>query len=1024
MEGLEIIGFTPPPSCYNLVNCTTGAVDYVINGTANGVDLSANVNQYVGQITIAGTTYYGCWNIQVSFDCTGYRTDLELTQLADSSDAVDYCGCPNGYTFNEDSGLCELSEPAEQPVIVLNALSADIPGLIGTNYSKYGAVIYDDITNAIFPIIATPQPAGNPVVQNCNTIIPPAVTPHTLVTTGNDIPWPPVLSPPIPQDFNSFNKSFRENVGTGAAIQPVESVVSQAWYNTSPWPPPTPPTPYTILYTWLSKYGLNITAPGTSGVVGNIPVRTWIGFNTCLEVTTETTYCLAMAADNAVRLFINGDLKIELNVGNSEIFSSGYVHVFPITLQPGIYQVRIEGLNYSTTGAFALGIYDVDPITLATYTLPSQLDAVKIFVTSDLVGQPYQTSSNPQYGYTCVTGVLNTCDGYDCVSTAPFRPCCYQLIKCDGTVEYQINYNGIQQTGIPAPGTILPPQVITSLTFMIDGNPSTITGCWTLQAAQCDPMLPEYNWEDVQLINLTASCETCNPEYYTLNDCTTNEPYEYNNQVVYLSYTGNCYTGTCPTDIGTQIITSITNESIGEITGCFSLTKIQKLPDGEVASAYQTFVQEITLVDTCAICNPPCYLLTDCTDPNNTIVVSGDLSQYVGYVINLAGCDSICWIVSLADSCEGSAPVPPITNSYAPISGAPLDKCCYKYGKVSSFAGTIEINSDTYNLSSTNLIDLINEITALGFGTCVLSDPGNGSDFGMVICIIGISDYGPLTFNNGDKITTQSCSYDTVVKFCNYTSYQIPFGQNVIVNVTINGIGYVSLVLPTVTGFEIVNYLNSLGLGLFSMNFSGITPPILGTIYVEGVNNYGSIILTNANTGQPITTLYFDDCLGAVINCEECLPDPPEPTPFTLHTRKVKPGYDTKGCPPEYTEKVLCNYAEQAFDEMAKARYGIKICCEKDFDYWDIKKQILELKALYDEDICQVQFPCKCYSLSNSNPTTPTLFNYSDCNAKYLTISVTQADGIVKVCATNVPVGMGGTPTVVLNGLCQDEICP
>ena len=195
MEGLELVELTPP-SCYNLVNCTTGQIDYVINGTSNGVDLSANVNNYVGQIVIGATTIYGCWNIQVSFDCTGFRTDLGLEQLADSADAVDYCGCPNGYTYNDISGLCELVESANQPAIILNALSADITSLLNSNYSNLGAVIYDDITNAIFPIIATPQPSGNIIVQNCNTIIPPATTPHLLVTTPNDVPWPPALTPP------------------------------------------------------------------------------------------------------------------------------------------------------------------------------------------------------------------------------------------------------------------------------------------------------------------------------------------------------------------------------------------------------------------------------------------------------------------------------------------------------------------------------------------------------------------------------------------------------------------------------------------------------------------------------------------------------------------------------------------------------------------------------------------------------------------------------------------------------------
>lgn len=83
-------------------------------------------------------------------------------------------------------------------------------------------------------------------------------------------------------------------------------------------------------------------------------------------------------------------------------------------------------------------------------------------------------------------------------------------------------------------------------------------------------------------------------------------------------------------------------------------------------------------------------------------------------------------------------------------------------------------------------------------------------------------------------------------------------------------------------------------------------------------------------------------------NCEDCVPK----CPVELNTRSVKPGFYTPGCPPDYTVKTSCMYAEQVYDEMVAIRYGINICCDHDIDRWDIKKQLLDLKALYDECLC------------------------------------------------------------------------
>lgn len=98
-----------------------------------------------------------------------------------------------------------------------------------------------------------------------------------------------------------------------------------------------------------------------------------------------------------------------------------------------------------------------------------------------------------------------------------------------------------------------------------------------------------------------------------------------------------------------------------------------------------------------------------------------------------------------------------------------------------------------------------------------------------------------------------------------------------------------------------------------------------------------------------------DNCTEAVtviISYDACLPIPvPVIPPLQLNTRPVKPGYTTPGCSPEYTEKVNANFSDQVYAQMLSVRYGLTTCCQEDLDYWDIKKELLDLKAINDNNL-------------------------------------------------------------------------
>jgi photosystem II stability/assembly factor-like uncharacterized protein len=108
-------------------------------------------------------------------------------------------------------------------------------------------------------------------------------------------------------------------------------------------------------------------------------------------------------------------------------------------------------------------------------------------------------------------------------------------------------------------------------------------------------------------------------------------------------------------------------------------------------------------------------------------------------------------------------------------------------------------------------------------------------------------------------------------------------------------------------------------------------------------------------------------CVSEVIEsfttCVACLPPVPPPPPLELHPRRVKPGYYTAGCSPEYTEKISCNFAESMYSKMLVDRYGLTICCENDWTNWRVKKVLLDFKAIYDPALC------KCYLQECCPPT-------------------------------------------------------
>jgi len=304
------------------------------------------------------------------------------------------------------------------------------------------------------------------------------------------------------------------------------------------------------------------------------------------------------------------------------------------------------------------------------------------------------------------------------------------------------------------------------------------------------------------------------------------------------------------------------------------------------------------------------------------------------------------------------------------------------------------------------------------------------------------------------------------------------------VTMMING---VPVAIPfTLSQTNILLYLNGLSLGTFSGTFAGGTFGLC----VDGTEVYGNITVSYTQ-GTPLTvnpvcrieeeiniliSTYttcicangnppVDPCIGctpSIIilnvypnvqgrpNCAACLPEPPAPIPLTLHPRKIKPGYDTPGCDPAYTQKVSCTFAEQVYDAMVAVRYGIKICCDQDLQKWDIKKQLLDLRAIYDPALCANLIPpcpescppvcpvepilCYCYTIKHFTTGTTT-YEYTDCLLGTVIKFTSEEIEVAYVCSRTLPVIIhiscgteissieGGDTVCLTNADCQQPEC-
>ena len=198
---------------------------------------------------------------------------------------------------------------------------------------------------------------------------------------------------------------------------------------------------------------------------------------------------------------------------------------------------------------------------------------------------------------------------------------CYELVNCTDVTD--IIYSTAQS---------LSPYANLGEVVQIQGYDN----CWIVSSVvDCDCAI------DVVVLQAYDNCEECNPApNYVLTNC------DDATTIIYTSSDLSAYLD--------QVV-----ELDPDCPGCWIVGQI----NGPIPS--DVVVTVSTAFDDCEACKTTYYILEDCTDTENPIITSTDLSAYVGQIIILDWCPTTCWTVAVSQSSVGAGVLGDISNEFS-----------------------------------------------------------------------------------------------------------------------------------------------------------------------------------------------------------------------------------------------------------------------------------------------------------------------------------------------------------------------
>lgn len=365
----------------------------------------------------------------------------------------------------------------------------------------------------------------------------------------------------------------------------------------------------------------------------------------------------------------------------------------------------------------------------------------------------------------------------------------------------------------------------------------------------------------------------------------------------------------CNNTYATQYTYDDLSEYVGQTVltdcGCFLVELISYAPPS---------VQPIVIVtafDSCENCLRPYYKLTEC-NTEEEIYTYSDLSMYVDQIVKIANCDE-CWTVTETNVPDNPGIVT-VVNSYE------------------------------------NCIDCVT--TAPCICTNVRNDNAVAYTYDYIDC-----------FGETQSITVQPG--ETSPKVC-LIRWLEPKECN-------------CLIMTSTAGSSVTsNVLNSTGT---LINFRPSWEGIPGTLFIY---YNGTQWIMNNSQGQPQYYLppSKSDCPSGTWKPFSSIP---QQTPIVISTvscqsfyqyfgecnngvcpspvypkRSIRPGYNTPACSAEKYESISCKSSQILYRQVLTLRYGISNCCPEEDEYWLIKKELIDLAALYNPDYLCAPPNCNC----------------------------------------------------------------
>ena len=364
------------------------------------------------------------WQLLDPKNCpTKYWTGTEWCEII-------CCECAQGFTLDDATGYCEKTTRIQAIPTSSFTSYPVLQGSTETVYGNFGARLYDNITNAVFPVNA----------------------------------------------FGNSPYIARDAAGTGTLYNNTVSNVNNNIFNTQ--------------NTSDTKGRLNYSSILAAGYVDD----TWFTVTFCITITTPKTYIFGLGADNQARASItsstfNGGVT-SLNIVN--LWDSGsptgspttlhgrpfnWWHMFPIDLPAGNHTFELAGMNFGSSAALGAEVYDISITDLqalmaSTTATPADFAPYVIFTTADLVQNPPlevpAPGSTPTYS--CPSGTTFTsCYGVpQCVVDSKYI--CEDTLTCTSGGLTGSGSAGIYKVPLLIPANVCDVQI----TFDIIGVPDSL----------------------------------------------------------------------------------------------------------------------------------------------------------------------------------------------------------------------------------------------------------------------------------------------------------------------------------------------------------------------------------------------------------------------------------------------------------------------------------------------------------------------------------------------------------------------